>query len=136
MRQFKAQEAESRAHQPARPPRSPRLASRRRYVCEPFSEFALGSSQASFRARGAAAALGFGGAGGTGSAKDRRLIGESADRSADSLELDPKMRELFPGYADSTLRCLQTVDEEAVNIDLMVMLIGHITKECAFYEMH
>lgn len=96
-------------------------------MCEPFSEYALGSQQANFRARGAAAASS---ALAGGSAKSRRLVGESADRSASSLDLDPKLRELFPGYSDATLRCLQTVDEEAVNVDLIVLLVCHITREC------
>lgn len=39
------------------------------------------------------------------------------------------MRELYPGYAETTLKCLQTVNEEVINYELVEELIRHIAEE-------
>ena len=36
---------------------------------------------------------------------------------------------MYPGYSDNTLKCLQTVDEEKINMELIELLVAHIADE-------
>ncbi|KAK3254708.1 hypothetical protein CYMTET_36081, partial [Cymbomonas tetramitiformis] len=64
------------------------------YVCEPFSEYAKGMSDTK------------GGKGGLRGGRGQALVQDSLDRTV-QMEVDPDLAAKYPGYSDSTLRCLQ-----------------------------
>ena len=103
------------------------------YVCEPESPFALGGApggRGGGRGGGGRGDRGGGGGrgGGTRAASAAAAIQDSMF-SGSGAEIDPKMRELYPGYAEATLKCLQTVNEEVINYELVELLIRHIADE-------
>eukprot|EP00976_Prorocentrum_cordatum_P070904 1180115-Prorocentrum_minimum.AAC.3 len=66
--------------------------------------------------------------GGGGGSKSQQLIRESMLRTLEK-EIDPEFANMYPGYSESTLRCLQTVDEEKINYELAERLVRYIADE-------
>ena len=97
------------------------------YVCEPDSEFALGAEPA----RGGRGGRVFGALSGGGArgAAARAATLESLRRTQDCGDVTDETRAMYPGYADTTLKCLQTVDEEKINFELIELLVALIADE-------
>jgi ATP-dependent RNA helicase DHX36 len=108
------------------------------YVCEPDSEFALGAD-AGRGGRGGSGPGGGGGGrtfnplsgGGARSARARAAMYESVERTADLGDITADTIAMYPGYSDLTLKCLQTLDEEKINMELIELLVAHIADEYA-----
>ena len=97
------------------------------YVCEPESEFALGAEPS----RGGRGGRVFGALSGGGArgAAARAATLESLQRTQDCGDVTDETRAMYPGYADTTLKCLQTVDEEKINFELIELLVALIADE-------
>ena len=97
------------------------------YVCEPDSEFAIGAEPA----RGGRGGRVFGALSGGGArdAAARAATLESLQRTQDCGDVTDETRAMYPGYADTTLKCLQTVDEEKINFELIELLVALIADE-------
>ena len=54
---------------------------------------------------------------------------DSLARTAEMGDITEETRAMYPGYSDNTLRCLQTVDEEKINMELIEMLVQLIADE-------
>ena len=108
------------------------------YVVDPDGEYAAGS-QANADSRSVAGGakrtfnpLSGGGGGASGAsraAKVARAAKESAERTSLMDEVTDETRASYPGYSDATLRCLQTVDEEKINLELIEALVAKIADE-------
>ena len=109
------------------------------YVVDPDGEYAAGS-EANVNSRGVAGGSrrtfnplsgGVGGAGGASSraAKAARAAKESLERTLLMDDVTEETRASYPGYSDATLRCLQTVDEEKINLELIEALVRLIADE-------
>ena len=106
------------------------------YVVDPDGEYALGSeANANSRSVAGGGSRTFnplsGGSGGGASraAKALRAAKESAERTSLMDEVTEETRASYPGYSDATLRCLQTVDEEKINLELIEALVRVIADE-------
>ena len=106
------------------------------YVVDPDGEYAAGS-QANADSRSVAGGAkrtfnplsGGGASGASRAAKVARAAKESAERTSLMDEVTDETRASYPGYSDATLRCLQTVDEEKINLELIEALVAKIADE-------
>jgi ATP-dependent RNA helicase DHX36 len=110
------------------------------YVVDPEGEYAAGS-EANFNSKSVAGGSrrtfnplsgGVGGAfGGASSraAKASRAAKESLERTSLMDDVTEETRASYPGYSEATLRCLQTVDEEKINLELIEALVALIADE-------
>jgi ATP-dependent RNA helicase DHX36 len=109
------------------------------YVVDPDGEYAAGS-EANFNSKSVAGGSrrtfnplsgGVGGAGGASSraAKASRAAKESLERTSLMDDVTEETRASYPGYSEATLRCLQTVDEEKINLELIEALVALIADE-------
>jgi ATP-dependent RNA helicase DHX36 len=109
------------------------------YVVDPEGEYAAGS-EANFNSKSVAGGSRrtfnplSGGVGGTGGASSRaakasRAAKESLERTSLMDDVTEETRASYPGYSDATLRCLQTVDEEKINLELIEALVALIADE-------
>ena len=101
------------------------------YVCDPDGEYALGSAAAN-GGRGPRRTFnplsGGGDKGGGSNKKARAELKASLERGASETIAD-ETRALYPGYSESTMRCLQTLDESVVNLELIGDLVALIADE-------
>ena len=100
------------------------------YVCEPDSEFALGADgKPKGGGRGGGRTFNPLSGGGARKSKAMAAVYDSLASTAEMGEITEETRSLYPGYGDNTLRCLQTVDEEKINMELIEMLVQLIADE-------
>ena len=100
------------------------------YVCEPDSEFALGADgKPKGGGRGGGRTFNPLSGGGARKSKAMAAVYDSLASTAEMGEITEETRALYPGYGDNTLRCLQTVDEEKINMELIEMLVQLIADE-------
>ena len=100
------------------------------YVCEPDSEFALGADgKPKGGGRGGGRTFNPLSGGGARKSKAMAAVYDSLASTAEMGEITEETRLLYPGYGDNTLRCLQTVDEEKINMELIEMLVQLIADE-------
>jgi len=103
------------------------------YVCEPDGEYALGSdaNKNANGGRGGGRTFGAlsGGGGGARGRAARAAIGDSLEKSSMLEDVTEETRAMYPGYSESTMRCLQTIDEDVINMELIESLIAHIADE-------
>ena len=99
------------------------------YVCEPDSEFALGADGKPQGGGGGGRTFNPLSGGGARRSKAMAAVYDSLARTAEMGDITEETRAMYPGYSDNTLRCLQTVDEEKINMELIEMLVQLIADE-------
>ena len=90
------------------------------YVCEPNSEFSIAGQQA--RKKG-------GSGGGNRRSKQMAALADAAGSFVDESIITDETRKYYSEYDESTMRQLQIVDENCVNLDLIEQLVTHIAED-------
>ena len=90
------------------------------YVCEPNSEFSISGQQA--KKKGASG-------GGNRRSKQMAALADAAGSFVDESIITDETRKYYCEYDESTMRQLQIVDENCVNLDLIEQLVTHIAED-------
>lgn len=104
------------------------------YVVDPDGEYAIGSeANASSKSVMGNSKRTFnplsGGGGGDRSKKITMALKESMERSSALDDVTDETRNMYPGYLEQTLKCLQAVDEEKINLELIEQLVKVIAND-------
>ena len=89
------------------------------YVCEPNSEFSISGQQARQKSSS-----------GPGNRKSRQTaLADAAGSFIDESMITDETRKYYSEYDESTMRQLQIVEENCVNLDLIERLVTHIAED-------
>ena len=90
------------------------------YICEPNSEFSISGQQA--RKKG-------GSGGGNRRSKQMAALNDAMGSFVDESIITDETRKYYSEYDETTMRQLQIVDENCVNLDLIEQLVTHIAED-------